>query len=54
MKAYDTQKWLLYALLLPLALLNGAWWIIQLYIYSERCLDAPSNRRPQRQPTRGE
>lgn len=37
MRAYDTQRWLLYALLTPLALLNAAWCIIQLFIYRE-CL----------------
>lgn len=35
MRAHDTQKWLVYGLLLPLTLLNVAWWIMQMFVYCE-------------------
>lgn len=35
MRAYDTQKWLLYALLLPITVLSCAWWLLQLWVYGE-------------------
>lgn len=35
MRAYNTQRWLLYGLLAPLCILNAAWWILQLCLSCE-------------------
>lgn len=35
MRAYDTQRGLLCGILLPLGLLNIAWWLIQLFLCCE-------------------